>query len=161
MRSGRPRTTSILAAALIVPCAAVLSGCAAGGPSRTPDARDNRIDALGQRVVAELKAQPAVADANYDYTDNIDQGQTLSVTIVVHTGRTDPGSTNPLTDLVFKDAWLTPTSLGTVSVQMHAESNPNGDTVAGDDLTLPPNPQDTSDQKNLDAKLTAEYGPYR
>lgn len=139
-------------------CAAVLSGCAAGNNGGT---RDGRIDALGQRVVADLKAQPAVADASYDSAGNIDQGKVLSITVVVHTGHTGAGSTNPLLDLAFKDAWLTPTSLGTVSVQMHPESNPNGDTIAGNDLSLPPGPQDTSDQKDLHAKLTTEYGPYR
>lgn len=156
------------AAGLVALCAAVLSGCMAGVTGGTGGTHDGRMDALGQRVVADLKTQPTVSDASYYAANNLDQGQVLSISVVVHTNHTDAESTQPLIDLAFKDAWqtpkdawLAPTGVGTVSVEVHAESNPGGDTIAGDDLHLPPVPQDFPDQKELDSKLTSQYGPYR
>jgi hypothetical protein len=147
---------ALVASGSLVVVLAATTGCTA------QDRQDPRIDALGQHIVADLKTQPAVADANYQYTNGIDQGQLLSVTVFVHNGRTDAAATNPLLELVNKDAWLTPTSLdGTVVVQVVGEGGNPGASINGSDLHLPPSPQASPDQQELYAKLTAQYGPYR
>lgn len=144
------RVATVALATLLV---ATLAGCGK---------HDNRVDALGKRIVAELRAQPAVADARYEYVNTIDLRQHLGVTVIVRDSHTDPATAQSLVELVTKDTWLTPTNLYSMSVVVDTNpTGPPGDrtSLAGDDLPLPADPSAREDHADVFAMLEAKYGP--
>lgn len=132
-----------LAAAVAV-IAALVTGCTT---------HDDRVDKLGERIVAELEKRPEVSDASFVYKSGLDVGEHLNITAEVKDGQS--GAAQELIDIAVKETWLAPSNLQNMKVKITSA----GTTVKEDKLPMPFSPAARESNKDLYAELTAKYGP--
>ncbi|ADG98178.1 hypothetical protein Srot_1718 [Segniliparus rotundus DSM 44985] len=86
---------------------------------------DDRVDLLAARIVAQLKADPLVTDAQYRYTapqgiDDADPHLTFSIEVLP--GHAGADEWKPQTRRVVEEVWKTPARLNQVKVVFNTRS---------------------------------------
>ncbi|CRK60444.1 hypothetical protein [Alloactinosynnema sp. L-07] len=115
---------------------------------------DNRVDALGDKIVTELEKRPEVSDASYVYKSGLDQGEHLIVKATVKQG--EDSAAKDLAEFVIKETWLAPSALHDVKAEI---MNSAGTSIATDKLPLPFSPAAKAANKDRYAELESKYGP--
>ncbi|RAS68530.1 hypothetical protein C8D87_102599 [Lentzea atacamensis] len=129
----------------ILALATVLSLTACG----ITDQYNQEYDELGKKVVAEVKQQQGVADAEYSYVHGIDQGQGISVNVTLSSDANSADMPGKLMEIAQRNYWLgvTPPGGPTMSVRVWSAE--------------PPHPQISLEQVDVSdtAALEKKYGP--
>lgn len=122
--------------AIVVLLLLALAGCTSRGVSY-----DKEVDDLGAHIVSDLKALPTVSEAAYRYDHGVDLGQHLRVRAILRQESVSPDNVQQAIELAVKEFWLSPASVGHLTVAVYSSANP----PVGDD-----------DAKNTDRAIGSE-----
>lgn len=117
------RTQYLTVIAVLV--ALVLTGCTA-----FVDDQNKEANALGMRIISQLKAQPSVADANYIFKSSLDVSPRMAVSVLVKPEQATHDVAQRLVDLAMDTYWQSSADVQTFSVSVYSAAHPP---VAGQD----------------------------
>jgi hypothetical protein len=97
----------------------VLAGCTAIVDDQNKEAND-----LGLRIVSQLKAQPAVVDANYTFRSSLDVSPRMKVSVLVKPEQATHDVAQRLVDLAMDTYWQSSTDVELFFVSVYSTANP-------------------------------------
>lgn len=102
----------------LLPIVLLLTGCS------VLEGFDPAIDAVGKQIVADWKQRQDVAAAQYEYRHGLDQGNVLSVEVMLHADKITDAAVDELVEIAEHDCWRAGPRCSSLGYAVHTTADP-------------------------------------